>query len=227
MVHKTIKFLSRGNIFELTAFALKSKSGHRQFASNIAAKMESTPKLLADSTAIVWMDLEMTGLNSITDKIIEVACLITDKDLNILTEGLNFAINYPKETFEQMNEWCTKQHNESGLIQKCLKSDITPDHAESLILDYLQKHVPKGKCPLAGSSIYMDRLFLRQQMPTVDEYLHYRIIDVSSVKELCRRWRLDVLHSAPKKLLLHRSLDDLKESIEELKYYRENFFKTT
>uniref|UniRef100_A0A0A1X7D4 Probable oligoribonuclease n=1 Tax=Zeugodacus cucurbitae TaxID=28588 RepID=A0A0A1X7D4_ZEUCU len=221
-----LKFISRGGVPQLRSFVLKSQCGNLHSVSKLTANMETAPKLLADKSAIVWMDLEMTGLNSISDKIIEVACLITDKDLNILTEGLSFAVNHPKEVFEQMNEWCIKQHNESGLVQRCLESDITHDRAETLLLDYLQKHVPKGKCPLAGNSIYMDRLFLRHHMSSVDDYLHYRVIDISSIKELCRRWRSDLMQSAPEKRLMHRSLEDLQDSIEELKYYRDNFFKT-
>lgn len=109
------------------------------------------------ATNIVWMDLEMTGLNVFTDKILEVSCLITDQDLNIVAEGPCFAINQPKEVLETMNEWCMKHHNESGLVDKCLKSQITTEQGEQLILDFLKKQVPKGKCPLAGNSVYMDR----------------------------------------------------------------------
>ncbi|XP_039953069.1 probable oligoribonuclease [Bactrocera tryoni] len=222
-----LKFISRGCIPSLTSRVSKFQcENHHSKLSKLSVNMENVPRLLADKSSIVWMDLEMTGLNSISDKIIEVACLITDKDLKVLTEGLCFAIKHPKEVFEQMNEWCVKQHNESGLVKKCLESNITPERAEKILLDYLQKHVPEGKCPLAGNSIYMDRLFLRHHMPSVDNYLHYRVIDISSIKELCRRWRSDLIKSAPEKRLLHRSLEDLQDSIEELKYYRENFFKT-
>ncbi|XP_067618077.1 probable oligoribonuclease [Eurosta solidaginis] len=225
-MYKTLDIFARGLVHKSILLAPKFRICRKQYSpSNYTTKMESGHKLIADESAIVWMDLEMTGLNSINDKIIEVACLITDKDLNILTEGLNFAINYPKETFAQMDEWCKKHHHESGLIKKCLESDITPARSEELVLDYLKKHVPKGKCPLAGSTIYMDRSFLRHQMPAVNNYLHYRIIDVSSIKELCRRWTPDISNSAPRKRLLHRSLDDIQESIDELKYYREHFFK--
>ncbi|XP_053945215.1 probable oligoribonuclease [Anastrepha ludens] len=227
MAYKTFTFLARARIAGIKSFPFKSAYSKRYYTLNLTDKMECAQKLVANESAIVWMDLEMTGLNSITDKIIEVACLITDKDLNILTEGLNFAIKYPKEVFEQMNEWCVKQHNESGLVKKCLQSDITPEGAETLLLDYLKKHVPKGKCPLAGNSIYMDRLFLRYHMPAVDDYLHYRIIDVSSIKELCRRWRLDILNSAPQKRFAHRSLDDIQDTINELKHYRKHFFRNS
>lgn len=109
------------------------------------------------STDIVWMDLEMTGLDVIKDKIIEVSCLITDKNLNVLAEGPCFAINHPEKVFQEMNEWCIKHHNESGLVEKCLKSQITNEKGEQLLLEFLKQHIPKGKCPLAGNSVYMDR----------------------------------------------------------------------
>ncbi|XP_073820104.1 probable oligoribonuclease [Musca autumnalis] len=179
----------------------------------------------AMATNIVWMDLEMTGLDVMTDNILEVSCLITDKDLNVVAEGPCFAINQPKEVLDNMNEWCIKHHNESGLVEKCLKSQITTEKGELLILDFLKSHIPKGKCPLAGNSVYMDRLFLRKEMPKVDDYMHYRIIDVSTVKELARRWHPQILENAPAKKIAHRSLDDIKDSIEELKYYRQVFFK--
>lgn len=109
------------------------------------------------STDIVWMDMEMTGLDVIKDKILEVSCLITDKDLNVLVEGPCFAINHPPNVFEEMNEWCKKHHNESGLVEKCLSSQITTEKGQQLLLDFLKQHIPERKCPLAGNSIYMDR----------------------------------------------------------------------
>ncbi|XP_061389031.1 probable oligoribonuclease [Musca vetustissima] len=174
---------------------------------------------------IVWMDLEMTGLDVLSDRILEVSCLITDKDLNVISEGPCFAINQPKKVLDTMNDWCIKHHNESGLVEKCLKSQITTEQGEHLILNFLKEQIPKGKCPLAGNSVYMDRLFLRKEMPLVDDYMHYRIIDVSTIKELARRWNPTILENAPAKKLSHRSLDDIKDSIEELKYYRRVFFK--
>lgn len=176
-------------------------------------------------TDIVWMDLEMTGLDVMKDKIIEVSCLITDKDLNVLAEGPCFAINHPVSVFEEMNDWCKQHHYESGLVEKCLKSQITNEQGEQLLLEFIKQYVPKGKCPLAGNSIYMDRLFLRQHMSSVDEYLHYRVIDVSTIKELARRWHPKVHDNAPKKRFAHRSLDDIVDSINELKFYRQTFFR--
>ncbi|KAI8117375.1 putative oligoribonuclease [Lucilia cuprina] len=191
-------------------------------SSRETQKMTSNQDFCTD---IVWMDLEMTGLDIIKDKILEVSCLITDKHLNVLAEGPCFAINHPENVFREMNDWCIKHHNESGLVEKCLKSSITNEKGEQLIIDFLKQHIPKGKCPLAGNSVYMDRLFLRQEMPLVDDYMHYRIIDVSTIKELARRWHPKLLDAAPKKKFAHRSLDDIYESIKELKFYREHFFK--
>ncbi|KAM7360622.1 putative oligoribonuclease isoform 2-T2 [Cochliomyia hominivorax] len=124
-----------------------------------------------------------------------------------------------------MDEWCIKKHYESGLVEKCLKSQVTTEKCEQLLLDFLKQHIPKGRCPLAGNSVYMDRLFLRQHMPILDDYMHYRIIDVSTVKELARRWNPKVLDTAPQKKFSHRSLDDIYDSIYELKFYKTNFFQ--
>ncbi|XP_002013689.2 probable oligoribonuclease [Drosophila persimilis] len=196
-----------------------------RLATNQNRKMSTSKSGADDETDLVWMDLEMTGLDVDTDKILEVSCIITDKDLNIKSEGPCFAINYPEDVYKNMNEWCIKHHNESGLIDRCRSSDVTPDKAGDLVMSYLQKNIPKGKCPLAGSSVYMDRLFIRKYMSPVNEYLHYRIVDVSTIKELAKRWYPDIAKAAPRKVFAHRSLDDIMESIQELKYYKEHLFK--
>ncbi|EDW98188.2 probable oligoribonuclease [Drosophila yakuba] len=192
------------------------------FAFNSTGRMSSGCGL---DTDIVWMDLEMTGLDIEKDKILEVSCIITDKDLNVKSEGPCFAINHPQEVYDTMNEWCKEHHYKSGLVDRCKSSDVKPEQASNLLLSYLEMNVPKRACPLGGNSVYMDRLFLRKFMPLVDDYLHYRIVDVSTIKELAKRWRPKVLTSAPKKSVAHRSLDDILESINELKYYKANFFK--
>lgn len=174
---------------------------------------------------IVWMDLEMTGLDVHKDRILEVSCLITDKDLNIVAENSTLVINQPEEVLNSMNDWCIKHHGESGLTEESRKSKISTEQAEDILLEFLKNHIPEKSCPLAGNSIYMDRMFLNSYMPRLNEYLHYRIIDVSSIKELCRRWNQPVFSKQPKKLLAHRSLDDIKDTITELKYYKENLFK--
>ncbi|XP_039491229.1 probable oligoribonuclease [Drosophila santomea] len=192
------------------------------FAFNSTGTMSSGCGL---DTDIVWMDLEMTGLDIEKDQILEVSCIITDKDLNVKSEGPCFAINHPQEVFDTMNEWCKEHHSKSGLVDRCKSSDVKPEQASNLLLSYLERNVPKRACPLGGNSVYMDRLFLKRFMPLVDDYLHYRIVDVSTIKELARRWRPEVLTTAPKKSFAHRSLDDILESINELKYYKANFFK--
>ncbi|XP_017040154.1 probable oligoribonuclease [Drosophila ficusphila] len=187
-------------------------------------RMSSSQSVRGSDTDIVWMDLEMTGLDIEKDKILEVSCIITDKDLNVRSEGPCFAINHPQNVYDSMNEWCMKHHYESGLVDRCKSSEVKPEQASDLILSFLEKNIPKRACPLAGNSVYMDRLFLRKYMPLVDEYLHYRIVDVSTIKELAKRWRPDVVMAAPQKVFAHRSLDDILESISELKYYKANLF---
>ncbi|CAH1979824.1 unnamed protein product [Acanthoscelides obtectus] len=174
---------------------------------------------------IFWVDMEMTGLDIENDQIMEIACLVTDSDLNIVAEGPEIVINHTQNTINQMGEWCTKQHSSSGLIQKCLDSKISLIEAEQNVLDFAKAHLPENTSPLAGNSVYVDRGFLRKYMPKVDDYLHYRIIDVSTIKELCRRWNSEVYKNIPKKDFSHRALQDIKESVQELQFYRNYFFK--
>ncbi|TGZ46349.1 probable oligoribonuclease isoform X2 [Temnothorax longispinosus] len=174
---------------------------------------------------IVWMDLEMTGLEVDKHHILEIACIVTDKKLKIVSEELNIVIHQPDTILENMNEWCKENHTKTGLIENSRSSTVSLEEAEKTVLDLLKKHIPQGSCPLAGNSVYIDRLFLHKYMPLVNNYLHYRIIDVSTIKEIARRWNPNVYNSAPKKKLNHRALDDIKESINELRYYKNHFFK--
>ena len=174
---------------------------------------------------IVWVDLEMTGLDINTCHIIEMACIITDKDLNVIAESEDIIIHQPDDIMDNMNEWCTQHHGESGLTKSVKESTISLAQAECQMLEFIKGHVSKGTCPLAGNSVHADRLFLNKYMPDFLSHLHYRIIDVSTVKELCRRWYPKEFTNAPTKKLAHRALDDIRESIEELKYYREHLFK--
>lgn len=167
----------------------------------------------------------MTGLDIERDKILELACIITDANLNIISEESHIVINHPENVLNSMNEWCIKQHGKTGLIKDSLNSQITIEEAEKQLMEFLKKYVPPSTCPLAGNSVYMDRLFLRKFMSKIDEYLHYRIIDVSTIKELCKRWNPGVFANSPKKCTSHRALEDIKDSIVELKYYRDHFFK--
>ncbi|XP_061817523.2 small fragment nuclease isoform X1 [Nerophis lumbriciformis] len=177
------------------------------------------------SQKMVWVDLEMTGLDVDKDKIIEMACIITDGNLNILAEGPNLIIKQPDELLEAMPEWCQKQHGMSGLTQAVRDSKITFERAESEFLSFVRHHTPPGQCPLAGNSVHADKQFLEKYMPQFMSHLHYRIIDVSTIKELCRRWFPVEYKMVPHKKATHRALEDIGESIKELQYYRDNIFK--
>lgn len=209
----------------LLSRVVRSQSNLVPVYCNSKVKNMSTTRSSVDQSDIVWMDLEMTGLEVEKDKILEVSCIVTDKQLKIKSKELCFAINYPADVYQNMNEWCIKHHNESGLIDRCKESNVKPDQAEGIILSFLKENIPERQCPLAGNTIYMDRMFIRKYFPSVDEYLHYRIIDVSTIKELAKRWNPDVLDAAPKKTFAHRSLEDIRESISELQYYKEHLFK--
>ncbi|XP_044260031.1 probable oligoribonuclease [Tribolium madens] len=187
--------------------------------------VKNSPHFDLEGHRVVWVDMEMTGLDVATDKMMEVACIITDSDLNIIAEGPDLIIHHPQDILDNMNEWCKTHHSKSGLSEACLKSKISVQEAEDKIMEFVSQYVIEKISPLAGNSVYMDRLFLRKYMPRLHEYLHYRIIDVSTIKELCRRWNPDVYKEAPKKTFSHRALSDIKESIEELKYYKSSFFK--
>ena len=173
---------------------------------------------------LIWIDLEMTGLDPDNDVIIEIATLITDADLNILAEGPTYAVHQPDSILDTMDEWNTNQHGKSGLTQRVRDSKISPAQAEAETIAFLEQWVPKGKSPICGNSICQDRRFLVRGMPTLEAYFHYRNLDVSTVKELARRWRPDVL-AGVKKSSAHLALDDIKDSIAELQHYRDTFFK--
>jgi len=176
-------------------------------------------------THLVWIDLEMTGLNPMTDRIIEIASLVTDSELNILAEGPVLAIHQSDERLAAMDSWNTKHHNESGLVQRVKASTITETEATRLTLDFIKEYVPADKSPLCGNSIWQDRRFLALYMPELERYFHYRLIDVSTLKELMLRWRPD-LKAGCKKDSKHQALDDIRDSVVELKYYREHFINS-
>lgn len=170
---------------------------------------------------LIWIDLEMTGLDSDVDKIIEIATIITDSSLNILEEGPVFAIHQTNEILDGMDEWNTKQHAQSGLVDRVKASDVTCAHAEAHTIAFLSKFVRKGKSPMCGNTICQDRRFLYRNMPTLEAYFHYRHIDVSTIKELALRWAPEKIKGFAKESK-HLALDDIKDSIAELKYYREH-----
>lgn len=173
---------------------------------------------------LIWIDLEMTGLEPEEHRIIEIATIVTDSDLNILAQGPVLAIHQSNEVLEAMDEWCTNTHTGSGLVERVKASSITEASAVEQTLDFLSKWVPKSVSPICGNSIGQDRRFLHKYMPELEQYFHYRNLDVSTIKELARRWAPEVL-AGVRKTGSHLALDDIKESIDELKHYRKHFFK--
>lgn len=169
---------------------------------------------------LIWIDLEMTGLNPFKDKIIESAVIVTDKNLNIIAEGEAIAIHQPIEVLEAMDDWNTEHHTDSGLWARVVGSDISLKDAERMTIDFLSEHVPIHRSPMCGNTICQDRRFLAKWMPQLENYFHYRQIDVSSIKELFTRWNPSILDGFEKKGN-HLALDDVRESIAELKYYRQ------
>ncbi|MFD0775061.1 oligoribonuclease [Streptomonospora algeriensis] len=169
---------------------------------------------------LVWIDCEMTGLDLENDALIEVACLITDGELNQLDEGIDVVIKPPQAALDQMGEFVTQMHTTSGLLE-ALDGGVTLQEAEERVLEHIQRYVPEpGKVPLCGNSIATDRLFIARDMPRIDGFLHYRMVDVSSIKELLRRWYPRIYYASPEKHGDHRALADITESIRELRYYR-------
>lgn len=174
---------------------------------------------------LIWIDLEMTGLYPERDRIIEIATVITDAHLNILAEGPVFAIHQDESLLAHMDEWNTKQHTQSGLIERVRESDMNESKAEDQTIDFLKQYVDKGRSPMCGNSICQDRRFLYKYMPKLAAFFHYRNLDVSTLKELAARWHPKILKGI-KKQSKHLALDDIKDSIEELIYYREHFMHT-
>ncbi|WP_455374741.1 oligoribonuclease [Kaarinaea lacus] len=177
-----------------------------------------------DNNNLIWIDLEMTGLDTQKDYIIEIATVVTDAQLNILAEGPVVAIHQSDDIMSAMDEWNTKQHAKSGLTQRVKDSSFTEAQAEKLTIDFLQEYVGKGKSPMCGNSICQDRRFLARCMPELEAYFHYRNLDVSTLKELVARWTPETAKGLTKNNN-HLALDDIKDSIEELKYYREHFIR--
>ncbi|MBC7490656.1 MAG: oligoribonuclease [Glaciimonas sp.] len=173
---------------------------------------------------LVWVDMEMTGLDPDSDRIIEVAVVVTDSNLNILGEGPVFAIHQSDEMLDGMDAWNKGTHGRSGLIERVKASTVSEAQAESALIDFLKHFVPNGKSPMCGNTICQDRRFMVRGMPKLEAFFHYRNLDVSTLKELCKRWKPE-LASGFKKHQKHTALADIIESIEELRYYREHFIK--
>jgi len=177
-----------------------------------------------DPKNLIWIDLEMTGLDTQNDLIIEIATIVTDANLNILAEGPMIAIHQQDSALDGMDEWNQRQHGRSGLIERVRASQYDEAKAEAETLSFLEKYVPKGKSPMCGNSICQDRRFMARCMPKLEEWFHYRNLDVSTLKELANRWSPDMA-KAYRKESKHLALDDIKDSIDELCYYREHFLR--
>jgi oligoribonuclease len=175
-------------------------------------------------SAIVWMDMEMSGLDPDKDRILEVAVLVTDGDLNVVAEGPNLVLHQPEEVLAAMDEWNTKHHGQSGLTQRVRESTVDESQTSAAVLEFLGQHTEKKKAPLAGNSIHQDRRFVARYLPEVEDWLHYRNVDVSTIKELAQRWYPEKYSGRPGKKGSHRAMDDLMESIDELRYYRDALF---
>ena len=177
-----------------------------------------------DPNALIWIDMEMSGLNPETERILELAVVITDAQLNTVAEAPVLVVHQPDSVLDAMDNWNRSTHGKSGLIDRVRASTLTEADAESRMVEFLAQHVPSGVSPMCGNSVHQDRRFLVRYMPKLDEFFHYRLIDVSTLKELCRRWKPEVLGGMVKHGK-HEALADIHESIEELRYYRAQIMK--
>jgi oligoribonuclease len=179
---------------------------------------------MSRDTRLIWIDLEMTGLDPLRERIIEMAIIITDADLNTLAESPVLVVNQPDAILDAMDEWNTKQHGGSGLVDRVKASDLNEAQAEAQMLDFLREHTDAGTSPMCGNSVHQDRRFLNRYMPALEDHFHYRNLDVSTLKELVRRWRPELMAGLTKKGT-HLALDDIRDSIDEMRYYREHFLR--
>jgi oligoribonuclease len=181
-------------------------------------------KKMTEASNLIWIDLEMTGLDPDFDRIIEIATVVTDPQLNVIAEGAVFVIHQSEHLLSVLDEWNIAHHGSSGLLDKVRSSTVTAVEAEQQTLAFLQRHVAAGQSPMCGNSIGLDRRFLYRYMPSLERFFHYRSIDVSTIKELARCWAPTMLANVDKQSS-HRAINDIHDSIEELRYYRQHFFK--
>jgi oligoribonuclease len=196
----------------------------RSFAHTVSLMPERPERKPEDR--LVWIDLEMTGLDVERHVIVEIACLVTDSELELVDDGIDIVVHQDAEAMSAMDDFVRKMHTKSGLLPQIEASTVDLATAGARVLEYVKGHVPDtGQAPLCGNSIGVDRRFLDRGLPELDQYLHYRSIDVSSLKELCRRWYPEIYRGRPSKKETHRALDDIRESVAELRYYRETMLK--
>ena len=179
---------------------------------------------MAENSNLVWIDMEMTGLDPDSDCVLEIATIVTDSELNVIAEGPTIAVHQSDDVLDAMDDWCTKTHGESGLTARVKASTVSVEEAEKQTLAFISQYVKKGEAPLCGNSVGQDRRFMYRYMPELEAYLHYRIIDVSTLKELAKRWNKGVLDGFTK-AGTHQALDDIRESIAELQHYKASFIK--
>ena len=189
----------------------------------LLSQIMTTPSQI-NSNNLIWIDLEMTGLNPATDRIIEIATIVTDSNLNILAEGPVIAIHQSDEQLALMDDWNKNTHGKSGLIERVRQSTVNEQQAEQQTIEFLKQWVPANSSPICGNTIGQDRRFLFNYMPNLESYFHYRYLDVSTIKELAKRWKPEILKGITKQST-HQALDDIRDSIAELIYYRQHFFK--
>ena len=175
------------------------------------------------TAVLVWIDMEMTGLDPEADVILEIASLVTDNNLDVIAQGPALVIHQNESALASMDKWNTEHHTASGLVQRVRRSEVSVTEAEAVTLQFVQRYAEQHAAPLCGNSVWQDRRFLKRYMPLLEDWLHYRIVDVSTVKELARRWKPELVDGFTKKNT-HRALDDIRESVAELKHYRERFF---
>jgi oligoribonuclease len=209
-------------VIELLEYTFLTLRCHASLGCHGPKKKLEEVCMAVNPTNLVWLDMEMTGLDPNCERIIEIATIVTDSNLNILAEGPVFAVHQSDDLLEKMDSWNTRQHNGSGLVKRVMESTVTEAEAEAKTLEFLKQYVPAGKSPICGNSIYQDRRFLCLYMPILEQFFHYRLIDVSSLKELASRWAPRI-YAGVQKESKHLALSDIRDSIEELKYYREHF----
>ncbi|KAI8470911.1 MAG: ribonuclease H-like domain-containing protein [Monoraphidium minutum] len=205
--------------------AAAADAAAKEAAAKEAAAKEAAAKRKRLPSPLVWIDLEMTGLDLDKDTIIEIACLVTDGDLKTVVEGPSLVIHHPEEVLDNMNDWCKEHHGKSGLTQRVRDSTVTLEEAEKQVLEFVAAHTEYQAAQLAGNSVHVDRAFMQRRMPALLAHMHYRIVDVSSISEVARRWSPKLARNAPRKKGAHTALSDIKESLEELRYYRDKLFR--